>query len=98
MVSRCHIRELPVMRALKKVTQEKDELLNRSWSRRYFTRTLRHVWGYPLDNVDFFFFKQKTAYELRLSLVGSEMCIRDRTMTRTYLHRSVISMPHSFST
>jgi len=25
----------------------------------------------------FFFFKQKTAYELRLSLVGSEMCIRD---------------------
>ncbi len=27
----------------------------------------------------FFFFKQKTAYEIRLSLVGSEMCIRDRT-------------------
>src|SRR5660397_206447 len=26
----------------------------------------------------FFFFKQKTAYEFRLSLVGSEMCIRDR--------------------
>ena len=24
------------------------------------------------------FFKQKTAYEIRLSLVGSEMCIRDR--------------------
>ena len=24
-----------------------------------------------------FFFKQKTAYENRLSLVGSEMCIRD---------------------
>ncbi len=23
------------------------------------------------------FFKQKTAYEIRLSLVGSEMCIRD---------------------
>jgi len=28
--------------------------------------------------VVFFFFKQKTAYEIRLSLVGSEMCIRDR--------------------
>ena len=28
---------------------------------------------------DFFFFKQKTAYEIRLSLVGSEMCIRDST-------------------
>jgi len=26
----------------------------------------------------FFFFKQKTAYEIRLSLVGAEMCIRDR--------------------
>ena len=26
----------------------------------------------------FFFFKQKTAYEIRLSLVGSEICIRDR--------------------
>ena len=25
----------------------------------------------------FFFFKQKTAYEIRISLVGSEMCIRD---------------------
>ena len=29
----------------------------------------------------FFFFKQKTAYEIRLSLVGSEMCIRDRFKT-----------------
>src|SRR5660397_282343 len=28
----------------------------------------------------FFFFKQKTAYEIRLSLVGSEMCIRDRNI------------------
>ena len=29
--------------------------------------------------VVFFFFKQKTAYEIMPSLVGSEMCIRDRT-------------------
>ena len=29
----------------------------------------------------FFFFKQKTAYEIRLSLVGSEMCIRDSSRT-----------------
>ena len=28
----------------------------------------------------FFFFKQKTAYEIMPSLVGSEMCIRDRDM------------------
>ena len=26
----------------------------------------------------FFFFKQKTAYEIGVRLVGSEMCIRDR--------------------
>src|SRR5450756_2655742 len=29
----------------------------------------------------FFFFKQKTAYEIMPSLVGSEMCIRDRHWT-----------------
>ena len=28
-----------------------------------------------------FFFKQKTAYEVQRSLVGSEMCIRDRAIT-----------------
>ena len=28
----------------------------------------------------FFFFKQKTAYEIMPSLVGSEMCIRDSVM------------------
>eukprot|EP01016_Furgasonia_blochmanni_P009471 TRINITY_DN13924_c0_g1_i3.p1 TRINITY_DN13924_c0_g1~~TRINITY_DN13924_c0_g1_i3.p1 ORF type:complete len:179 (-),score=26.80 TRINITY_DN13924_c0_g1_i3:63-599(-) len=28
--------------------------------------------------ISFFFFKQKTAYEIMPSLVGSEMCIRDR--------------------
>ena len=27
-----------------------------------------------------FFFKQKTAYEIQYGLVGSEMCIRDRTL------------------
>ena len=31
--------------------------------------------------VFFFFFKQKTAYEMLRSLVGSEMCIRDRLVT-----------------
>src|SRR5665647_3711066 len=29
-------------------------------------------------DVFFFFFKQKTAYEIGVRLVGSEMCIRDR--------------------
>ncbi len=29
----------------------------------------------------FFFFKQKTAYEIAQSLVGSEMCIRDSRTT-----------------
>ena len=31
----------------------------------------------------FFFFKQKTAYEIGVRLVGSEMCIRDSTQTLT---------------
>ena len=30
-----------------------------------------------------FFFKQNTAYEMLRSLVGSEMCIRDRFSVRT---------------
>ena len=30
-----------------------------------------------VDREDVFFFKQKTAYEIMPSLVGSEMCIRD---------------------
>ena len=32
----------------------------------------------------FFFFKQKTAYDMLRSLVGSEMCIRDRTMIEAF--------------
>src|SRR5674476_1582771 len=31
-----------------------------------------------LATIVFFFFKQKTAYEISACLVGSEMCIRDR--------------------
>eukprot|EP00828_Plagiopyla_frontata_P029871 TRINITY_DN3870_c0_g1_i2.p1 TRINITY_DN3870_c0_g1~~TRINITY_DN3870_c0_g1_i2.p1 ORF type:complete len:264 (-),score=42.12 TRINITY_DN3870_c0_g1_i2:212-1003(-) len=31
----------------------------------------------------FFFFKQKTAYEISACLVGSEMCIRDRVSTQS---------------
>ena len=34
--------------------------------------------GFYCESCHFFFFKQKTAYELLRSLVGSEMCIRDR--------------------
>ena len=30
------------------------------------------------EEFSLFFFKQKTAYEMSASLVGSEMCIRDR--------------------
>ena len=35
-----------------------------------------------MEKVAFFFFKQKTAYEFRLSLVGTEVCIRDRGVGR----------------
>ena len=31
-----------------------------------------------MSDLVFFFFKQKTAYEIASCLVGSEMCIRDR--------------------
>eukprot|EP00658_Telonema_sp_P-2_P074794 TRINITY_DN6408_c0_g1_i1.p1 TRINITY_DN6408_c0_g1~~TRINITY_DN6408_c0_g1_i1.p1 ORF type:complete len:194 (+),score=22.08 TRINITY_DN6408_c0_g1_i1:42-623(+) len=40
----------------------------------------------------FFFFKQKTAYEMLRSLVGSEMCIRDRDRPEAWqqhLHNNV---------
>eukprot|EP00831_Metopus_contortus_P025463 TRINITY_DN21942_c0_g1_i2.p3 TRINITY_DN21942_c0_g1~~TRINITY_DN21942_c0_g1_i2.p3 ORF type:complete len:119 (-),score=32.49 TRINITY_DN21942_c0_g1_i2:69-425(-) len=34
---------------------------------------------FVLYSICFFFFKQKTAYEMQRGLVGSEMCIRDRS-------------------
>eukprot|EP00658_Telonema_sp_P-2_P063671 TRINITY_DN5243_c0_g1_i19.p2 TRINITY_DN5243_c0_g1~~TRINITY_DN5243_c0_g1_i19.p2 ORF type:complete len:100 (+),score=20.29 TRINITY_DN5243_c0_g1_i19:77-376(+) len=37
-----------------------------------------HIYILLLIVFFFFFFKQKTAYEMLRSLVGSEMCIRDR--------------------
>ena len=40
---------------------------------------------YVVVCVCFFFFKQKTAYEMLRSLVGSEMCIRDRHNGLGYL-------------
>ncbi|CZR93954.1 hypothetical protein CDFC105_33132 [Clostridioides difficile] len=49
----------------------------------------------------FFFFKQKTAYEMLRSLVGSEMCIRDRSVIIGILHLSSLgifkSMNKSFT-
>eukprot|EP00658_Telonema_sp_P-2_P082564 TRINITY_DN8754_c0_g1_i3.p1 TRINITY_DN8754_c0_g1~~TRINITY_DN8754_c0_g1_i3.p1 ORF type:complete len:217 (-),score=73.74 TRINITY_DN8754_c0_g1_i3:216-866(-) len=39
-----------------------------------------YVIDYIMCIIFFFFFKQKTAYEMLRSLVGSEMCIRDRCM------------------
>ena len=40
-----------------------------------------------------FFFKQKTAYEIRLSLVGSEMCIRDSD-TRIPTGKAILGKQH----
>ena len=37
-----------------------------------------------------FFFKQKTAYEIGVRLVGSEMCIRDSTTTSTSIYEHLI--------
>eukprot|EP01016_Furgasonia_blochmanni_P003121 TRINITY_DN1121_c0_g1_i5.p2 TRINITY_DN1121_c0_g1~~TRINITY_DN1121_c0_g1_i5.p2 ORF type:complete len:154 (-),score=47.13 TRINITY_DN1121_c0_g1_i5:344-805(-) len=39
------------------------------------------------DRIFFFFFKQKTAYEIMPSLVGSEMCIRDRYMGKSQIKK-----------
>eukprot|EP00831_Metopus_contortus_P038801 TRINITY_DN30450_c0_g1_i3.p3 TRINITY_DN30450_c0_g1~~TRINITY_DN30450_c0_g1_i3.p3 ORF type:complete len:111 (-),score=43.08 TRINITY_DN30450_c0_g1_i3:8-340(-) len=37
----------------------------------------------------FFFFKQKTAYEMQRGLVGSEMCIRDRVVPAHILNKII---------
>src|SRR5678815_186583 len=42
----------------------------------------------------FFFFKQKTAYEMLRSLVGSEMCIRDRHGGERRAVRLEVDRPH----
>ena len=39
-----------------------------------------------------FFFKQKTAYEVLRSLVGSEMCIRDRVWNVFLLAREFLPL------
>ena len=44
----------------------------------------------------FFFFKQKTAYEISACLVGSEMCIRDRRCTM-YTATVTGALPHTNS-
>ena len=44
---------------------------------------VRAVWGSSQGTGDFF--KQKTAYEISLGLVGSEMCIRDSPQLYTIL-------------
>eukprot|EP00658_Telonema_sp_P-2_P058646 TRINITY_DN47157_c0_g1_i1.p1 TRINITY_DN47157_c0_g1~~TRINITY_DN47157_c0_g1_i1.p1 ORF type:complete len:130 (+),score=16.10 TRINITY_DN47157_c0_g1_i1:17-406(+) len=44
----------------------------------YVTCRLYVKYFYECGSLLFFFFKQKTAYEMLRSLVGSEMCIRDR--------------------
>ena len=45
-----------------------------------------NVWAGDVDMSLFFFFKQNTADEMLRSLVGSEMCIRDRGLAR---HKTV---------
>src|SRR5674536_391992 len=44
----------------------------------------------------FFFFKQKTAYEMLRSLVGSEMCIRDRTERCSWMLTSRLAAQSEF--
>ena len=46
----------------------------------------------------FFFFKQKTAYEIGVRLVGSEMCIRDspKTIRAQELAASAVKLLDTF--
>eukprot|EP00658_Telonema_sp_P-2_P022176 TRINITY_DN18856_c0_g1_i5.p1 TRINITY_DN18856_c0_g1~~TRINITY_DN18856_c0_g1_i5.p1 ORF type:complete len:111 (+),score=49.25 TRINITY_DN18856_c0_g1_i5:92-424(+) len=46
----------------------------------------------------FFFFKQKTAYEMLRSLVGSEMCIRDRPAAFAALKDAFTSLDGAIET
>ena len=46
----------------------------------------------------FFFCRQKTAYEMLRSLVGSEMCIRDRSTDYTAIHDQIREKPAKFPT
>ena len=44
-----------------------------------------------------FFFKQKTAYEMLRSLVGSEMCIRDSPASPWIHIETVVETPWTYS-
>ena len=48
--------------------------------------------------VEFFFFKQKTAYEILSGLVGSEMCIRDSIYSALRGFLRVLRFPLSLKT
>ena len=61
-------------------------ILRRAWAK-YQQLLITHSWKTQTIGTGIvikesqclnFFFKQKTAYEMLRSLVGSEMCIRDR--------------------
>ena len=49
--------------------------------------------------INIFFFKQKTAYEMLRSLVGSEMCIRDRANGYRFIERQYhdVFLPVSYT-
>ena len=63
------------------------EFSRESWSR-WRSRTLDLL--SPEEQEDF---KQKTAYEIGVRLVGSEMCIRDRSWTST-CSNFLLRIPH----
>eukprot|EP00825_Cyclidium_porcatum_P051496 TRINITY_DN948_c0_g1_i1.p1 TRINITY_DN948_c0_g1~~TRINITY_DN948_c0_g1_i1.p1 ORF type:complete len:136 (-),score=22.55 TRINITY_DN948_c0_g1_i1:226-633(-) len=52
----------------------------------YITQSMCVFHAFGFIQIFFFFFKQKTAYEIMPSLVGSEMCIRDsgRSVVKGY--------------
>eukprot|EP00658_Telonema_sp_P-2_P043585 TRINITY_DN31510_c0_g1_i1.p2 TRINITY_DN31510_c0_g1~~TRINITY_DN31510_c0_g1_i1.p2 ORF type:complete len:104 (-),score=14.02 TRINITY_DN31510_c0_g1_i1:402-713(-) len=63
---------------------------------RYITCSVKIKYECIIVIVCFFFFKQKTAYEMLRSLVGSEMCIRDRNCNCTGLFLLIGSIVSCF--
>jgi len=72
------VRKNSIKEKYKIISAYEDMLKSDGERKSRFTRTPKSIKVFS----SFFFFKQKTAYEIMPSLVGSEMCIRDRQQER----------------
>ena len=61
------------------------------YSYRHFCFVFFFFFFFQAEDGIFFFFKQKTAYDIGVRLVGSEMCIRDRRTRACILRRTTVN-------